>query len=61
MIVPKYYENLDVLHKNTMPNRAYYIPASFADTNLLENRELSDRFQLLSGQWQFRYYPALHG
>lgn len=60
MIVPKYYENLDVLHKNTMPNRAYYIPASFADTNLLENRELSDRFQLLSGQWQFRYYPSIY-
>lgn len=60
MIVPKYFENLDVLHKNTMPNRAYYIPASFADTNLLENRELSDRFQLLSGQWHFKYYPSIY-
>ena len=28
MIVPKYYEDLNVLHLNTMPNRAYYIPAS---------------------------------
>ena len=28
MIVPKYFEDLNVLHKNTMPNRAYYIPAS---------------------------------
>ena len=28
MIVPRYYENLNVLHENTMPARAYYIPAS---------------------------------
>ena len=27
MIVPRYYENLSVLHENTMPARAYYIPA----------------------------------
>ena len=25
MIVPRYYENLGVLHENTMPARAYYI------------------------------------
>ena len=28
MIVPKYFEDFDHLHVNTMPNRAYYIPAS---------------------------------
>ena len=28
MIVPKHYENLNVLHENTMPHRAYYMPAS---------------------------------
>ena len=28
MIVPRYYENLNVLHENTMPARAYYIPES---------------------------------
>lgn len=60
MIVPKYYENLEILHKNTMPNRAYYIPASFASVKLLENRELSDRFQTLSGQWKFRYYQSIY-
>lgn len=26
MIVPRYYENLEILHDNTMPARAYYIP-----------------------------------
>ena len=28
MIVPRYYEDLSVLHDNTMPARAYYMPAS---------------------------------
>ena len=30
MIVPRYYENLSVLHENTMPARAYYIPVSIS-------------------------------
>ena len=34
MIVPRYYENLNVLHENTMPARAYYIPASKRMDNL---------------------------
>lgn len=34
MIVPKHYENLNVLHENTMPHRAYYMPAS-KDRDLL--------------------------
>ena len=28
MIVPRLYEDLSVLHQNTMPDRAYYIPSS---------------------------------
>jgi len=60
MVVPNYFENLNVLHENTMPNRAYYIPASARRDDLVENRENSDRFQLLSGcDWQFRYYPSV--
>lgn len=54
MIVPGYYENLHVLHENTMPNRAYYIPASRRMDNLAEQREESDRMQLLTGEWKFR-------
>ena len=41
MIVPRYYENLSVLHENTMPARAYYIPASRRMDNLVEHREES--------------------
>ena len=60
MIVPANYENLDILHENTMPSRAYYIPASRAIENLVEHREDSDRFQLLDGNWKFRYYASIY-
>ena len=60
MIVPKYYEDLKVLHKNTLPNRAYYIPASKRMDNLVEQREASDRYILLSGQWKFRYFDSIY-
>ena len=59
MLLPNYYENLHVLHENTMPPRAYYIPASAKKGDLVEHRESSDRFMLLSGKWQFRYYSSL--
>ena len=54
MIVPRYYENLEMLHENTMSPRAYYIPASVRKDDLIENRENSDRFQLLNGEWNFK-------
>ena len=60
MIIPKHYENLHVLHENTLPNRSYYIPASNAMHNLVEHREESDRFQLLNGDWKFRYYDSIY-
>ena len=53
MIVPRYYEDLSVLHENTMPARAYFIPASKRMDNLVEHREESDRMQLLNGTWKF--------
>ena len=59
MFVPAHFENLQVLHENTMPNRAYYIPASARRDDLVEHRANSDRFQLLSGDWRFRYYPSV--
>ncbi len=60
MIVPGYYEDLHMLHDNTMPNRAYYIPASKRMDCLVEQREKSDRMQLLNGEWDFRYYGSIH-
>ena len=60
MIVPRYYENLSVLHENTMPARAYYIPASRRMDNLVEHREESDRMQLLNGTWKFKYFNSIY-
>jgi len=60
MIVPRYYENLSILHENTMPARAYYIPASRRMDNLVEHREESDRMQLLNGTWKFQYFNSIY-
>ena len=51
MIIPHYYEDPHTLHVGTMPNRAYYIPASQRSDTLVEHRETSDRFQLLNDSW----------
>ena len=60
MIVPRYYEDLSVLHENTMPARSYYIPASKRMDNLVEHRDESDRMQLLNGNWKFQYFNSIY-
>ncbi len=60
MIVPRYYEDLAMLHDNTMPARAYYIPASNRMDNLVEHREESDRIQFLNGTWKFKYFESIY-
>lgn len=60
MIVPRYYEDLSVLHENTMPVRAYYIPASKRMDNLVGHREESDRIQFLNGTWKFKYFDSIY-
>ena len=60
MIVPRYYEDLHMLHENTMPDRSYYVPASVRMDGLIEQREQSDRIQMLNGQWKFKYYDSIY-
>ncbi|MBR3153641.1 MAG: beta-galactosidase, partial [Lachnospiraceae bacterium] len=63
MLVPRLYENLSVLHQNTMPVHSYFIPTSTPPRTLsaLPPREDSDRLQMLSGlAWNFRYYSSIH-
>ncbi len=60
MIIPRYYEDLSTLHENTMPARAYYIPASGQMDTSAGNREVSDRIQMLNGKWRFRYYASIY-
>ncbi len=60
MVVPRVYEDLNVMHHKTMPARTYYIPASVRMNDLVEHRERSDRFQLLNGEWKFQYYNSIY-
>ncbi|MBF0696347.1 beta-galactosidase, partial [Actinomyces bowdenii] len=60
MIVPRHYEDLSVLHENTLPPRSYYLPASTAIVPGPQARDVSDRLQMLNGQWAFRYLPSIH-
>ncbi|MCD8105101.1 MAG: DUF4981 domain-containing protein [Lachnospiraceae bacterium] len=60
MIIPHYFEDLSVLHENTMPERAYYIPAEERLEDPVEHREASERFFLLNGMWKFRYYDSIY-
>ena len=53
MIIPRHFENPQVLHENTMPNRAYYIPSDKRQGDLVEHREHSPRFLSLNGTWDF--------
>lgn len=60
MVIPRFYEELKKMHVNTMPPRAYYIPAEKRRDDLTEKRENSERFFLLSGWWRFRYYDSIY-
>ena len=60
MIIPAYYEDLHTHHLGTTPNRSYFIPASSRMDDLVEHREHSDRFQLLCGNWKFKYCESIH-
>ncbi|MBW3079499.1 glycoside hydrolase family 2 TIM barrel-domain containing protein [Bifidobacterium simiiventris] len=60
MFIPRYYENLDTSHVGTEPNRAYYIPASHRMDTVGERRADSDRFTLLNGDWDFKYYASIY-
>ena len=60
LIIPKHFENLEILHENTMANRAYYIPASRPMPDLVRHREHSDRIQMLNGLWNFKYYNSVY-
>ena len=59
MSIPQNFENTAMLHENTMPARAYYIPASVRMDQLVKHREESDRFQLLNGKWKFRFFSDI--
>ncbi|MCL1795835.1 MAG: beta-galactosidase, partial [Clostridia bacterium] len=57
-MVHRYHENPEKLHIGTLDNRAYYIPFSNRSDALSKPWQASDRVLLLSGTWDFAYFPS---
>ncbi|MEE1200816.1 MAG: glycoside hydrolase family 2 TIM barrel-domain containing protein [Christensenellales bacterium] len=53
-----YHENPHMLHVNTLPPRAYYIPFSHRRRAMEGDRDQSQRFFSLNGLWSFRYFES---
>nr|MCR4733750.1 DUF4981 domain-containing protein [Treponema sp.] len=53
-----YHENPEIFHVNSLENHAYFIPFS-PEQNPFEAREKSKRFELLNGEWDFKYYKSI--
>lgn len=57
-----YHESSETLHVNTLDDHAYFIPfeaGKNAGQNPFEAREKSNRFELLSGKWDFKFYKSV--
>lgn len=56
------YRDFDVYELNKRPARAYFIPygskAALEKTSFADERFHSDMVEVLSGQWDFKYYPT---
>lgn len=53
-----YHENMEVLHVNTLEKHNYFIPFAKGQ-NAFDSREKSQRFELLNGDWGFRYFESV--
>ncbi|QBD83177.1 DUF4981 domain-containing protein [Ktedonosporobacter rubrisoli] len=52
---PNDWENLQVLHRNRLPGRSYFIPYTDEAAALTYERGNSQAFQLLNGSWKFYF------
>lgn len=53
-----FHENPEQLHIGTLPNHCYFIPFEKSQ-NPFDEREKSLRFELLNGEWGFRYEKSI--
>ncbi|MEG9481773.1 glycoside hydrolase family 2 TIM barrel-domain containing protein [Mannheimia sp. HC-2023] len=60
MSLPNYYQDPNVLHINRIPHHAYFIPFQKGQTPNQLEREKSNQFTLLNGEWHFNFYESLH-
>jgi beta-galactosidase len=54
-----FHENFECLHVNTLEDRNYFIPFK-KDENPFDLRENSGAFELLNGEWDFKYYDSFY-
>ena len=59
MITKGYEQDLKSLHVNCCESRAYFIPYSNEETAKTYERENSQRFRNLCGEWAFSYYRSV--
>ena len=53
-----YHENTEALHIGTLDKHCYFIPFSKGQ-DPFESRENSARFELLNGDWDFKFYGSI--
>ncbi|MCI7766399.1 MAG: DUF4981 domain-containing protein [Oscillospiraceae bacterium] len=53
-----YHEAPDKLHINTLDKHCYFVPFG-QEQDPFDPRECSSRFELLNGEWDFRYYDSI--
>lgn len=53
-----YHENTEALHIGTLDKHCYFIPFSKGQ-DPFESRENSTRFELLNGDWNFKFYGSI--
>lgn len=55
----EYYENPRIFEINRVPSHSYMIPYESESAALLMDREKSERFVSLNGEWDFKYFESL--
>ncbi|OOF43664.1 beta-galactosidase [Rodentibacter rarus] len=56
MPLPNYFQDPQILHINTTPHHAYFVPFDSVESALKNQREFSAFFTLLNGEWDFAYF-----
>ena len=53
-----YHENPEMLHVNTLERHSYFIPFA-KEQDPFAQREDSECFEMLNGDWNFRYFDSI--
>ncbi|VEH67693.1 Evolved beta-galactosidase subunit alpha [Rodentibacter pneumotropicus] len=56
MPLPNHFQDPQILHINTTPHHAYFIPFDSVESAVKNQREFSAFFTLLNGDWDFAYF-----